>query len=152
VPSLTLASQPGFTAISTSNFDAGNAASDADLKALNGDVQFAAVRNEQFTGFYQNGETVALPVSPADGYTYTRAELVYSWSFYWTGSCSGTANGTQTPPGRGAGTGKGTLLGTGAIVDSASGVVTTDVSYFDGTQTNTHDGILYVITHAQRNR
>jgi hypothetical protein len=150
--SLTLASQPGFTAISNSNFDAGNVASDSDMKALNGDAQFAAVRNEQFWGFYKHGETVQLPTSTADGYVYTRAELVYVWSLYWSGSAPGALNGTQSAPARGATSGDGTVLQMGFQVDPATGLVACDVSYFKTAQTNTHDGILMVTVHAQRNR
>ncbi len=150
--SLTLSTIPGFTAIPTSDFDAGNPATDTDLKALKSNAEFAAVRNEQFWGYYKSGETVGLPTSPADGYTYARNELVYSYSFYWTGSATGACNGTHTAPGRGATTGAGTVLQTGALVDPATGVVTTNVSYFKTAQTDTNDGILLVITHAQRSR
>jgi len=44
--------------------------------------KFAAVRTEEFWGYYKNGETVALPVSPADGYAYAREELRYVWSIF----------------------------------------------------------------------
>ena len=76
--SLSLGTQPGFTEIADSTFDAGNAASDSALKAVNAAAKFGVVRNEQFYGYYANGETVALPVSPADGYAYSRSELRYS--------------------------------------------------------------------------
>jgi hypothetical protein len=150
--SLSLGSQPGFTEISDATFDAGNAASDAALKALNTAAKFAAVRNEQFFGYYGNGETVALPTSPADGYAYARSELRYSFGWYWTGSATGACNGTQTAPSRGATTGAGQLLQMGANVDQATGVVSTVVSYFKSAEQDTTDGILLVITHAQRSR
>jgi len=150
--SLSLGSQPGFTEISDATFDAGNAASDAALKALNAAAKFAAVRNEQFFGYYRNGEMVALPTSPADGYAYARSELRYSCSWYTTGSAIAACNGTLTPPTPGASTGQGTILGMLSNVDQASGAVRTVVSYYKTSQMDTTDGILLVITHAQRSR
>ena len=87
--SLTLTAQPGFTELPDNDFDAGAPASDSNMKALNAAAKFGVVRNEQFYGYYANGETVVLPVSPADGYAYSRQELLYSWSVYWTGSATG---------------------------------------------------------------
>lgn len=55
-----------------------------------------------------NGDTVALPTSPADGYEYTRAELFYIWNWHDTGTA-----GTR-------------LFGFGASISEA-GVVTTNV-------------------------
>ena len=150
--SLSLSSQPGFTDLEDSIFDAGNALSAANLKSLNADAKFAAVRNEQFWGFYRHGETVALPTSPADGYTYSRSELLYSWSIFWTAAAPGALNGTQTPPSRGATSGGGTLLEFGGYVDPSTGAVSCYSDYFSTRQTNTNDGILMVITHAQRDR
>ena len=150
--SLTLLTPPGFTEIPDANFAAGATASDTDLKALNADAKFAAVRNEQFWGFYKNGDTVALPVSPADGYTYGRTELVYSFSWWWTGSCPSVCAGTQTPPTKGATSGPGTVLQMWGEVNQATGVVTTQVSYYKTSQTDTGDGVLLVIVHALRGR
>lgn len=150
--SLTLESQPGFTEVADNTFDAGNAASDSAFKALNAASKFGVVRNEQFYGFYKNGETVALPVSPADGYEYQRSELLYTFAWYWTGSATGACNGTQTPPPRGATSGSGYPLQQGANVDQASGLVSTQVSYYKDSEQDTNDGILLVVTHAQRSR
>jgi hypothetical protein len=150
--SLTLSSIPGFTEISDNVFNAGAAASDVSLKALNGAAKFGVVRNEIFQGYYRDGETVALPTSPADGYVYSRTELVYEYSIYWTGAATGACNGTQTAPPRGATSGAGTFLQMGFDVDATTGVVSCNVSYFSGTQHDTHDGILKVTTHAQRLR
>ena len=150
--SLTLGTQPGFAEIPDSSFAAGSPVSDSVMKQLNADGKFAAVRNEQFYGYYANGETVALPTSPADGYAYSRAELRYSWGWYWSGSAGGPCGGTQTPPARGVTTGSGQMLQMGANVDQATGLVSTQVSYFKAAETDTTDGILLVITHAQRSR
>lgn len=150
--SLTLSAQPGFTEIPDTTFAAGNAASSSAMTALNDDAKFAAVRNEQFYGYYRNGETVVLPVSPADGYEYSMSELRFSHSWYWTGSATGPCDGTETPPPRGATSGSGLILQLGADVNQQTGLVTTNVSYYKTGEQDTNDGILMVITHAQRNR
>jgi hypothetical protein len=110
------------------------------------------VRNEQFWGFYRNGETVELPTSPADGYNYSRSELLYSWSVYWTGSAPSALNGTQSAPVGGATSGGGEILQAKYYVDQTTGVVSTVTSYYNTGQHDTNDGILMVIVHAQRNR
>jgi hypothetical protein len=149
--SLSLTSQPGFTELPDSTFDAGNPLTAASLKSLNADAKFGAVRNEQFWGYYRNGETVALPTSPVDGYEYSRAELLYTWSLYWTASAPSACNGTHTPA-TGATSGQGLVLQARANVDQSSGLVSTMVSYYKTSQQDTTDGILMVIIHAQRNR
>ncbi len=152
--SLTLAAEPGFTEIADASFAAGAAVTDATMKSLNSGAKFAAVRNEQFWGYYKNGETIVLPISPADGYTYSLDELVYGFSWYWTGSAAGALNGTHTAPTRGATSAAGNALQMGASIDPATGLVESSVSYYTpgGAQNNTHDGILLVTIHAQRMR
>jgi hypothetical protein len=155
MPSLVLGVQPGFTELADSTFDAGNGATAATLKSLNASVKFAAVRTEEFWGYYKNGETVVLPVSPADGYQYSRSELRYVWSVFWTGAApSSDLLGTQTAPSRGATTGAGNLLALGFNIVQSSGAVTCNVSYYKsgGSQTDTNDGILLVTTIAKRAR
>jgi hypothetical protein len=149
--SLTLTAQPGFTELPDSTFDAGGPLTSASMKSLNADAKFGAVRNEQFWGYYRNGETVALPTSPIDGYEYSRAELLYSWSIYWTASAPSACNGTHTPS-TGATGGAGTFLQMRSNVDQSTGAVSTMVSYYKSSQTDTTDGILMVMIHAQRNR
>jgi len=150
--SLTLGTQPGFTEIADTSFDAGNPLTDTIMTQLNEAAKFGVVRNEQFFGYYANGETVVLPVSPADGYAYERSELLYSWGWYWTGAATGPCAGTMTPPPRGATSGQGNLLQMGANVDQTTGLVSTVVSYFKTAEQDTNDGILLVVTQAMRNR
>lgn len=159
MPQLLLTSQPGFTEIADSAFDAGAAATAANMKALNSDTKFAAVRTEFFWGFYKHLETVQLPVSPADGYAYARTELLYMAVPYWSAAAGGALNGVQydpldNPPPRGATSGQGHLLEFGFHVHQKTGVVSCDVHYHKdgGQQSNTNDGILMVITIAQRLR
>jgi len=151
--SLTLVAAPGFTEIPDANFNAGNPLSDSDLKNLNAAAKFAAVRGEQFWGFYKHGETVAVPTSPADGYVYSRSELIYVASFFNTGSYGGALAGTQVAPVPGATSQPGTVLQFGCFVDPGTGVVSCAVAYFNGsTQHNTTDGIVVVTTIALRQR
>lgn len=151
---LRLSAQPGFTDIPDDSFDATNPITATVAKALNSDAKLASVRNEQFWGYYRNGETVALPVSPADGYQYSRNELLYIWTRYGSSAAPNPCNGTQTPPTRGAGSGAGELLFFGDNIDQATGAVTCNTSYYKpgGSQTDTNDGILLVIALAQRLR
>lgn len=158
MPELILTAQPGFTEVQDSAFDAGNPATADNMKALNANAKFAAVRDEQFWGFYRNGEQVGLPVSPIDGYQYERAELRYTCSWYWTGAAPGPLNGVQyvggNPPAGGPSGGAGHVLNMLAHVGQDTGLVLTAVIYHvhNGAQTNTGDGILMVMTHAQRLR
>ena len=150
--SLTLQAQPGFTEVPDNTFDAGNPVSDSALKALNASSKFGVARNEQFYGYYCNGETVQLPVSPIDGYQYQREELLYSFSTFYSGAAAGPLNGQQSRP-VGAGTsGAGMILTFVANVDQVSGLVETGCSYYKSSEQDTGDGILLVITHAQRSR
>jgi hypothetical protein len=151
--SLILGTQPGFTDVADSAFNGGGAASAANLKSVNANAKFAVVRQEVFWGFYKHGETVALPISPADGYQYQRSELNYLWSCYWSAAAPASAlNGTQQVPTRGSTSGQGTLLQFGFFVDQNTGVVSTEVDYYKSQQMNTHDGILLVITIATRDK
>lgn len=148
---LTLQVPPGFSEVPDSAFDAGNPVTAANMKALNAAVKFGVVRNEQFVADYKHGETVALPISPVDGYAYTRAELRYSWSLAYTGSASRDAAGVLQG---GATSGAGHMLFVNFSVNQQTGLVSCMVAYHKdgGAQTNSNDGILTVITHAQRNR
>jgi len=153
VATLLLSSQPGFTEVPDQSLDAGNPVSSAVLKALNAACKFAAVRTEQFWGYYKHGETIVLPISRADGYAYAREELWYTWSIYWTGSPPGSALlGTQTAPSRGATSGEGTVLGFGAHDDQTTGAVECVTSYYKTAQQDKQDGILMVTTHGTRQR
>lgn len=150
--SLSLGSEPGFTDLPDSTFNTGNPITQTMLESMSSNAEFAAVRNEQFWGYYRNGETVELPTSPSDGYNYSRDELVYSWSIYWTGSAPNPLNGTQSPPVGGATSGQGTLLQMQYNVNQSTGLVACTTSYYKTSEQDTNDGILMVITHAQRSR
>jgi hypothetical protein len=151
--SLTLATQPGFTDVPDTALNGGAAATSTNFKAINANAKYASVRQEIFWGFYKHGETVALPVSPADGYAYSRAELNYVWSVFWTAAPpTGALGGTHSLPTRGATSGQGTLLQFGANVDQTTGAITTEADYYKTQQMNTNDGILQVMTIATRDK
>ena len=79
---LTLRSIPGFTDVPDSTFAAGQVVRGIDLAKIAENAEFGMVRFEIFSGTYTDGETVDLPVSPVDGYAYSREELVYGWTLY----------------------------------------------------------------------
>jgi hypothetical protein len=152
--SLTLTTIPGFTELADTAFNDTNTLAAALLKPLNSDAKFAAVRNEQFYGYYRNGETVQLPTSPADGYAYSRAELVYSWSLFSSAPSAVALNGTTSPPTPSSRGGAGQLLQINHGVSQTTGLVSLATAYYvtSGSESDTNDGILLVIVHAQRNR
>jgi hypothetical protein len=151
--SLTLSPSPTFVELPDETFDpCPNVPTAQQFQTLDTDSQFAVVRNEQFYGYYANGQTVVLPVSPADGYEYSREELFYEWSLYSSSSATGFSPGVPTPPTTGAPSGQGQLLGVGMWVDQTTGLVTCITSYYKTSQQVTSDGVLCVITHAQRSR
>jgi len=156
---LTFSQQPGAVDLVDSTFDQDKPVTDVALKQLNQNAKFGMVRVEFFQGYYKNGETVALPVSPVDGYAYARAELRYVWSVYSTRPATGATNGTANPPALGS-----EQIGGGGVdgVDvftayvehknsTNRGLVHCQIIMGDGTnQTITSSGVLYVTTIAER--
>ena len=149
--SLTLPEQPGFTVIPSSTFDEPNPVTSTTAKALNADAQFAAVRTEEFVADYLDGETVPLPVSPADFYHYALNELRYIWGLRYNASAVREQGGAITLGAPGA---AGWRLFESYYVDQSNALVHCDVAYYvqGGAQTNTHDGVLTVLTIAKRLR
>lgn len=150
--SLTLTSAPTFTEVADDELDPGFVLTQAVMQAINEAVNWAAVSVEDFWGYYKDGEAVVLPVSPADGYTYSREELVYTWEIYDTRPATGALNGTQSAPSTGAASGAGSILQMGFNVDQTTGDVTCKVDYYQqsAAETDTNDGILLVHTLARR--
>lgn len=159
---LTLSKQPAnFSQIADSSFNTGATLTQAILQALSNNAKFAAARNEEFYGYYINGQTVVLPVSPLDGYLYSRAELSYICSPYWTaamlpdtwGTLIGDngidAYGGLAPTARGYATGPGQITRVQQTVDQSTGLVTLATTYGGGSTT---DGVVMVTTIARRMR
>jgi hypothetical protein len=168
---LTLTKQSSFSQVAQSALTTGTALAEASIQGINENAKYAAVRTEEFYGFYSDGTTVALPVSPADGYQYSRAELTYFASLYWSGGTtygpwnsnggnrgSGPAvvvNDSIAPPYRGATSASGQMAMLQYGVNPSNGVVFTTVNYAvtgGGSPTVTNDAILFVVVIARRQR
>jgi hypothetical protein len=139
---LILNAQPGFSDQPDTALAAGNNALGLQLAKINGNAAFGMVRMEFFQGIYNHGQTVALPVSPVDGYQYQRDELTYVWALYSS-----------------ADTGDGWITGPAALwycfwnVNQTTGEVTsTEVYRSDGASAVSNDGWLQVFTIAQRQK
>jgi hypothetical protein len=65
---LTLSQPPGYSDLSDPLLVANSPALGIDFGKISENAAFGMVRTEIFNGLYSNGETVALPVSPIDGY------------------------------------------------------------------------------------
>src|ERR1035437_6247087 len=143
---LTLKTIPGYTDLSDSVLAAGQPARGLHLEAISANAAFGMVRTEVFQGLYFDGDTVPLPVSPIDGYVYTREELVYFYNIaVSTNKATGWIQG-----------GSGSLWFTNWFVDQSSGVVSSLEWYRNtgsgGTRTSTTDGHIIVYTLTQRQR
>ncbi len=75
---LTFASIPGFFDIADSAIAGGQPLTDDSVAKISHNAKFAAVRVEPiYMGFYTSGNIVPTPVSPVDGYAYSRTECLY---------------------------------------------------------------------------
>ena len=75
---LTLSSIPGFFDIADSALVGGQPLTDDSMLKISHNAKFAAVRTEvMFMGFFQPGDSVGTPMSPVDGYAYSRAECMF---------------------------------------------------------------------------
>ncbi len=75
---LTFSAVPGFFDISDSVLAGGQPLTDDAILKISHNAKFAAVRTEiLFMGFYQPGDTVPAPLSPVDGYQYSRSECMF---------------------------------------------------------------------------
>jgi len=155
---LTLATVPGFVDIPDTNLAADEPLTDYSLTKISNNAKFAAVRPETFYGWYKNGETVLLPVSPVDGYHYSRAELEYEVAAWCSRSPAGGAatSGATTKPARAnSNDASGTLFLMDFWVEEKNeanpGLVHCEVHYWtDGTETATNGGFVKVRTIATR--
>ena len=153
---LTWSTVPGAVDIPDSNLAADQPLTDYSLTKISNNAKFAAVRPETFYGWYKNGETVVLPVSPVDGYHYSRAELEYEVAAWCSRAPSGNTNGATTKPARqNSNGGNGSLFMTDFWVEEKNeanpGFVHCEVHYWNGsTEDATNDGFVKVRTIATR--
>lgn len=155
---MTFAMTPGFVDIPDGNLAADQPLTDYDLTKISNNAKFAAVRPETFYGWYKNGETVMIPVSPVDGYVYARAELEYTVAAWCSRSPAGGAatNGALTKPARAdVNDGPGTLFLMDFWVEEKNetnpGLVHCEVHYWNnGSEVSTNGGFVKVRTIATR--
>lgn len=140
---LTLTHQPGYSDVDPTVFDAGSTALGMHVARLSDNAALGVCRMEIFEGFYENGQTVALPTSPIDGYAYSRSELIYIWNVHYTFNDS-----------KGWATGPGPLWFAAWKVDQSTGLVSIIEDYrtsnFPPKTGDTTEGNLKVFTVAQR--
>jgi hypothetical protein len=75
---LTMAAIPGFFDIQDFAIAGNQPLTDDSIQKISHNAKFGAVRCELiYMGFYTSGNTVPTPVSPADGYAYSRQECAY---------------------------------------------------------------------------
>ena len=142
---LTLSQIPGFSDVADANFAAEQYAIGLLFQRIISNADFGCVRPEVFIGKYINGDTVPLPTSIVDGYTYSRDELRYCFHMALSGGTSITATGVPTQ--------NGAIKYVGVNVDQVTGKVYTYVDYQQGAgqaPTITNDGTLEVFTIAMR--
>lgn len=142
---LTLDKIPGFADLPNASLIAGNVALGSHLAKISDNAALGMMRLERFPGLYKNGDTVPLPVSAVDGYTYTRAELLYVWGIQ-----------TSLNPDTGWITGPDALWYAGWKVDQTTGLVSTEEWYrrsgSSDQAASSNDGVLRVWTLGQRQR
>lgn len=69
---------PAFVNLNDSELRGGAYLSQSKIRALSRNAKFGMMRLEvKNAGYYRNGDTVALPTSPVDGYSYSRNECLY---------------------------------------------------------------------------
>lgn len=139
----TLTQIPGLFDLPDSLLDSGDGAIDATLSKIASNAKFGAVCVEFFQGEFRDGDEVPLPISSADGYRYSRDELIYFREVRATGNPSAVA---PSAPGQ--------LLFLMPALDSATGKVSMLTGYYvqGGQQTNTNDGLLALTVIGIRGR
>jgi len=155
---LTFQTIPGFVDLPDSALAADQPLTDYSLAKISNNAKFAVVRPESFYGWYRDGESAKLPVSPVDGYVYSRSELEYEVAAWCSRSPAGDAetNGAKTKPARAnSNDASGTLFLMDFWVEEKNeanpGLVHCAVHYWNnGTETVTNGGFVKVRTIATR--
>jgi hypothetical protein len=146
VPPLTLSAIPGFSDLSNSVLVATDPARGLHVEQISSNATFGKVRIEIFHDLYFDGDTVPTPVSPIDGYVYSRSECMY---FYNIAVSTNKDTGWIQ-------IGSGSLWFTNWFVNQGTGEVSSLEWYRNtgsgGTRTPTNDGQIIVYTIAQRQR
>ncbi len=155
---LTWATQPGAVDLPDSSLATDQPLTDYSLTKISNNAKFAAVRPETFYGWYRDGETVQIPVSPVDGYQYSRSELEYEIAAWDSRSPAPgqVTHGVPAKPLRASVNGAAGMLFDAYFTveersDANPGLVHCFVSFWDnGTEHQTHSGMVKVRTIATR--
>jgi hypothetical protein len=145
---------PGFSDLADSSLAGNQPLTDDDMVKINQNAKFAAVRMESvYMGWYKNGDVIPTPISPVDGYTYTRTEC----NMFITGSHSSPPDGSfvsgqAARPTATAPSGAGELVAVAHDIDDSTGTVFTYAYYYvpGGAATATNDGFVKVHCLAMR--
>jgi hypothetical protein len=145
---IALGTVPGFSDLQATPLASGKPAIGAHLQRINSNANFGLVRLEFFTGIYAHGDTVPLPTSDIDGYTYARSELTYIWVPQSTANQATGWASFREPW---------TMWYGIWNVDQNTGEVTSEIGYRGNDdhkerQATTNDGVLQVFTVAQRQK
>jgi hypothetical protein len=134
---LTITGTTAFTDVDGAGLASGKKMNDKNMVEVNQSIKFAALRPEFFLTTQAHGTTVPLPTSPVDGYGYSRSELIYMAIRQDTAATAGSL---------------GSLLTLHGFVRQDTGAVVLNTFYFrqGGSQTNTNNGTLRVLTIALR--
>lgn len=148
MPTLTLGTIPGFSDLQNAALAATKTSLGTHFSRISSNAAFGVVRLEVFSGNYAHGQTVVLPQSPVDGYTYTRDELIYMWGIQNTADAKSGWASYREPW---------TMWYGIWNVDQTTGVVLSEVGYrgnqdHKDNQAVTNDGVLQVFTIAQRQK
>jgi hypothetical protein len=141
---LIIAQSPTYAAISSGWIAVDEPWQQQLARGLNDDAKFSVVNKEVFyLGEYYNGQSVTLPVSPADGYSYGSGECKFIFSWRWTPD--GTLAQATNPPFSDGQLGP-------ITADVSGGSVTISVTYIDdfGSLVPTTDGKIAVFAFCQR--
>jgi hypothetical protein len=149
----------GFIDLPDSALAAHQIATDDVIIKIAENVNFAIDRCEIiYMGFYKNGDTVPTPVSPVDGYQYSRSEVMYDWQLFATGAAdnifeSGQADAPTAGEGISTKPQAADIYHWVADIDDSTGKVSTYFSFFAQgkvSETGTNDGIVKVFAVCQR--
>lgn len=138
---------PGFSDLPNSVLTVGSPSFALHLGEISMNAAFGMVRCEIFPCTQKHGDTVPLPVSCADGYVYSREELIYFWS---------VANSVD--PSTGWISGPDSLWFANWEIDQTTGVVFSEEWYERSSTADTrlaaksNDGSIQVFTIGQRQR
>lgn len=148
MPTIALSTVPGFADLPDATLSANRFSLGVHLQRIYANASFGLVRLEVFNGIYKHGDTVALPTSLVDGYTYSPSELIYMWVPQNTANQATGWASFREPW---------TMWYGIWNVDQTSGLVSSEIGYrgnndHKDNQATTNDGVVQVFTIAQRQK